>query len=162
MLRLLVLLLLVPALCWADCTQAQLNTELTTDPATRNYASCAAGNDQCRLDLLNAPCAGAQCRVNVGIIDSFLVNDAINDAERDTMTDLELQKFLSIVGAGKVNMGAPNTQNALQRLFPAGTRPQSRSALQNLATVPTSRAVVLCGRGANLFDISCGLRGDCR
>jgi hypothetical protein len=162
MLRLLALLLLVPALCWADCTQAQLNTELTTDPATRNYASCAAGNDQCRLDLLNATCAGLPCRVNVGVIDSYLVNDAISDAERDTMTDLELQKFLSIVGPGRVNMGATNTQNALQRLFPAATRPLSRTALQNLANVQTSRAMVLCGRSANLLDISCGLRGDCR
>jgi len=168
------LFVFVPLSAWAQqCTQAQLNTEFTTDPTVRGYAGCAgvgglAGvnvNDQCILDLFNAPCTNnAACKVDVVVSREQLyevidhdelatgVNAVVADATRKWLLEIAMRNV-------SFNLSDIDVRQKLFDIFTAPKAPTTNAAITSLRQRDTTRAQIVCGRQGTLADITRGLRG---
>jgi hypothetical protein len=163
--RWFLLLLLFPALTWANCTQAQLNTEFTTDPTARTYATCATGNDQCVLDKFNAPCTHASCKLDQRVSREALY-EVIESDELKTLAnstapgDIARMTLLSFVLAnGSFDLGKGEVRQKLFDVFTGGGSPLTNAAITALQQKDAPRSQMVCGRQGTLNDVSCGLRG---
>jgi hypothetical protein len=157
----LILLLFCPALAWAQlCTQAQLNTEFTTDPGTVGYSTCAVTDDACILAKLNGPCASGSCQLNRGVISGVQLQAALDPAEFGALTALQLTELqtLFILGSGSVDVSKGNVRTILASMFPAAG--PTRTALVAAVSRQGTRAEIVCKRAATLCDVSLGRRGD--
>jgi hypothetical protein len=159
-------LLLCPALTWAACTQAQLNTEFTTDPTTRAYSACAPGNDQCVLEKFNAPCTHAACKQDQTVSREALY-EAIESDELKTLAtstaqvDVARMTLLGFVLTNEsFNLGKGEIRQKLFDVFTSGGSPLTNAAINALQQKDAPRAQMVCGRQGTLNDVSCGLRGQ--
>ena len=169
MILLFLLLVLFPAFAWAQqCTQAQLNTEFTTDPTGRTYATCPAGNDQCVLDKFNAPCTVAACKAD-RIVTREQVYEVIDKDELKTLADVSLndttalgsrlRRLLMAFDVATFDLSKASVRQKLNDLFPAAQAPLTNAAFDALRQRDASRAHIVCGRQGTLSDVSLGLRG---
>jgi hypothetical protein len=165
-LLLALLVCVLSGLALADCTQAQLNTEFTTDPTTRTYASCASGNDQCVLEKFNAPCPHASCKQDQTVSRETLY-EAIESDELKTLAnstapgDTARMTLLSFVLANATfNLGKGEVRQKIFDVFTSAGSPLTNAAITALQQKDASRAQMVCGRQGTLQDVSCGLRGE--
>jgi hypothetical protein len=164
--RWFVLVFLLPASAWAACTQTQLNTEFTTDPTARTYASCATGNDQCVLDKFNAPCTHASCKQDQ-TVSREAVYEAIESDELKALAnslaaaDTARMTLLSFALLNEsFNLGKGEIRQKLFDVFTAGGSPVTNAAINALQQKDAPRSQMVCGRQGTLNDVSCGLRGQ--
>lgn len=158
-----VLLLLLPALAGAQqCTQGDLNVELTTDPTGQGYSTCAATNDACVLAKLNAPCTASACQVAQVITrEQLYALLDVDELRTRIVTDPTRKELLLVaLSVGTFDLGDPAIQQKLLDILPGPQTPKTKAALDAISRKNVSRAQVLCGRRANLRDVSLGRRGD--
>jgi len=139
-------------------TTAALTSEIQADPMAYGYAAfVAAGNDRGIADALNLVRAGASYKVDVGVIDSYLIVSAIIPAELATRTSAQISQLQLLTGAGRVDTAHPNVQAQFQAIFDAATAPVSRAALIALAKRQGSRAEQLFGTKVTLNQVAAAL-----
>jgi hypothetical protein len=167
----IILLLLFPILSAAQqCSQAQLNTEFTTDPTARTYTSCS--DDQCVLDKFNAPCTDVACKVDQIVsrekiyesIDKDELAALMNVPSTDATAIGKRQRSLSVAMSNSTfNMGIGSVRQKLLDIFPAPSAPITNAAIAALQQKNVPRSQSVCGRAGTLDDVSCGLRGvECK
>jgi hypothetical protein len=160
--------LLCGSLVWAQqCTQSQLNTELTTDPTQRTYTTCT--NDQCYLDKFNDPCTNnAACKVPNVMTREEILQKIIDATELETLyrstapNDVARKGQLDVLMNGTTfDMSKAPIQQLWKNVFAQAGSPLTNSAIQAAQLKDAPRSQVVCGRPGTLSDISCGLRGNC-
>lgn len=160
---LLVLLLLLPALASAQqCTQGNLNVEFATDPTGQGYGTCAASNDACVLAKFNAPCTASGCQVAQVITrEQLYALIDVNELRTRIVTDPNRKDLLLVaLSVGTFDLGDDAIQQKLGDIFPGPQTPKTNASLAAIRQKNVSRAEVVCGRRANLRDVSLGRRGD--
>ena len=160
-LPLLVSLLLLPGWGWANCTQQSLNTEFTTDPTGRTYASCAPGNDQCVLDKFNSACTDAACKVDQIVSWAQIYEVIDNDELKVVMADQTLAPLVNLAATvPSFNMATAEVRQKLLDGFPSPKAPVTNTAIKALQQKNVPRSQIVCGRPGTLADVSCGMRGE--
>jgi len=147
-----------------QCTQTQLNTEFTTDPTARTYATCV--DDVCVLDKFNAVCTDATCKVDNVLSREVILETIINSGELETLAnstapaDLARHRQLGwLLQATYYNMNKGSNQSKWKNVFPAGSSPNTNAAINAAQQKNAPRSQIVCGRAGTIDDISCGLRG---
>jgi hypothetical protein len=162
--------LLVLALTWllwpvageAACTPAQLQTELTTDPAVPplGYApAVTAGNDAELVRLLNEIREGTAFQIDQ-VISREHVYRALVDSELLTFDAPHMDRLNLALTQVQFDMADPGVRNKLRDAVPASAT-QSRANLNTIRRRQGSRAEVVCGRGTVVTqsEVSFALRG---
>jgi hypothetical protein len=129
---------------------AALKAELTNDPKALGLVG---KTDQQAADLLNTVGLSVETVSVTGVLDAYLVINAVNAAEYGSLTAAEKTRFETITGAGKVDPNNTNVTAAFAAMFGAGTA--TRTALLALANRSCSRAEKLFGAGTvlNAWDV---------
>lgn len=127
--------------------QAALKAEIQNDPSAVGYSAVltAADGDALLANLLNQPRAGT--RVNRGVLDSWLLLDAVAPADLLALTGGQMNLFLAIVSTGHFSVNSVNIQAILNGLFPSATAPTTNANLVALRSRLGSRAEALFGAG---------------
>ena len=136
-------------------TQAQLATELTTDPSSLGYAALiAAGSDQALADALNLARAGAPFVVHRNDIQARELMAAVVLAEYTALSQAPRDLWQALLTTAPLDAGDTNTRTNVGTVFGAGTA--TRTALTALADRQGSRAEVLWGVGTRVsaLDVS--------
>jgi hypothetical protein len=153
----------------AECTDAQLYTEVSTDPATLAYATAygqpvilgSKGNDQALLDALNLVRQGAPFQIQRTLMPAYEIAALMNPAEFNALTDIKQQQLVSIFAPLQVDVSSQNMRDILfngpTSIFP--NPGATRTALINAVKRQGSRAEVVCGSNRTLGQLSQAIRG---
>jgi hypothetical protein len=162
------LLLLGATTAAADCTSAELFTELSTDPATLGYATAygtpitpdSGGNDQALLDVINLVRQGAAYQVQRDLMPAYEVAANMHPPEFNALTDQKLSQLVSLFAPLQVQVGSQNIRdilfNGATAIFP--NPGQTRTNLIAASKMQVSRAYQVCARQLTLADISLAIR----
>jgi hypothetical protein len=160
-----------------QCTQQQLHDEYFLDPTARNYVSCASdGNlaganvsDVCVLNIFNAQCTVAACKVDNILTREQIYQTLIDANELDTLANdtspagVKHKTELGwLLNATSWNMATNSSQKQWKNPFPAATAPITNAAIDGAKLRDAPRSQSVCGRVGTLTDVSCGLRGACQ
>lgn len=143
-------------------TPAQLNTEITTDPAAMGYAaSVTAGADGDIAAKLNAVGAGAPFVVNREPISVGVFTALLDLTEFATLTQAQRDWLRMLVAASTIDINNAVIKAALNGLFTQAAFPTTRARLIAALTRQGSRAEVLWGAGTIITaaDVARALRG---
>lgn len=128
-----------------------LKAEILADPVALGYATLwSSGQDFKLAELMNT--VQSNLTVHSGLIQSYLLVNAVLPSDWTGTTPIERSRFQSMVAAGQVDTANANVRTALTALFPLGT--SSRSALLSLTTRTGSRAEQLFGQPVTSNDIA--------
>lgn len=166
-----IVLLCSASLTWAECTDAQLFTEVSTDPSVPplGYATAygqpvtqgSAGNDQALLDALNLVRQGAAYQIQRTLMPAYEVAALMNPAEFNALTGGKLQQLVSVFAALQVDVSSQNMRDILfngpTSIFP--NPGATRTALIAAVKRQGSRAEVVCGSNRTLGQLSQAIRG---
>ncbi len=155
----------------AECTDAQLFTEVSTDPSVPplNYATAygqpvilgSKGNDQALLDALNLVRQGAQFQIQRTLMPAYEIAALMNPAEFEALTDIKRQQLVSLFAPLQVDVSSQNMRDILfngpTSIFP--NPGATRTALINAVKRQGSRAEVVCGSNRTLGQLSQAIRG---
>jgi hypothetical protein len=153
----------------AECTDAALFTEVSTDPATLAYATAygqpvilgSKGNDQALLDALNLVRQGAQFQIQRTLMPAYEIAALMNPAEFEALTDVKRQQLVSLFAPLQVDVSSQNMRDILfngpTSIFP--NPGATRTALINAVKRQGSRAEVVCGSNRTLGQLSQAIRG---
>ena len=155
----------------AECTDAQLFTEVSTDPSVPplNYATAygqpvilgSKGNDQALLDALNLVRQGAQFQIQRTLMPAYEIAALMNPAEFEALTDIKRQQLVSLFAPLQVDVSSQNMRDILfngpTSIFP--NPGATRTALINAEKRQGSRAEVVCGSNRTLGQLSQAIRG---
>ena len=155
----------------AECTDAQLFTEVSTDPSVPplNYATAygqpvilgSKGNDQALLDALNLIRQGAQFQIQRTLMPAYEIAALMNPAEFEALTDIKRQQLVSLFAPLQVDVSSQNMRDILfngpTSIFP--NPGATRTALINAVKRQGSRAEVVCGSNRTLGQLSQAIRG---
>lgn len=126
-------------------TNAELKTELTTDPMTLGYAPyIASGNHLSIADLMNTVgLSGETIKREAITQDEFL--QAIVYTEYAAITAAQRDYLATISNADTVDITGTNVKDGLWAVF--GSATTTRANFNTLQTRPASRAEKLGGKG---------------
>jgi hypothetical protein len=162
----ILLALLVPALAWAQqCTENQLQTEFTTDPTARGYATCAATDDQCVLTRFNAPCGDPACKVDQTVtrdqIWAVIESDELKALANSTAPadTARMQLLTAALANTTFDLSKAEVRQKWNDVFTAPSSPLTNAAIAALQQKNVPRSQIVCGRPATLCDVSLGRRG---
>jgi hypothetical protein len=158
----------LPTLGWAECTSAQIFTELSTDPQTLGYATAygqpitqnSSGNDQAVLEVINLIRQGAAYQIQRTLVPAYEVAAQMDPAEFNALTSVKQQQLVALYAPLQVDLSSTRIRDILFN----GTTPifpnpgATKNNIQAIVKRPGSRAEVLCGRMLTLADISLAIR----
>jgi hypothetical protein len=134
-------------------TQAQLQTELSTDPKSLGYATKIAASDwQGCADLINALTGAGAATINVKTVDTLTLQEAVVGSEAAALTPAQsaLWAALLLTAEGNVPVGNSNIQSQALAVWASTTT--TRANLIALLTRVGSRAEVLWGQGTTVSE----------
>jgi hypothetical protein len=171
-----VIVAMIPSVLYAQsCTQTTLHDEFFQDTTTRGYVTCASDgdlaganvNDQCVLNLFNAPCTNnAACKVanilsrealyltiiDSGELEKLSRSTVANDVARKSQLDWILHNT-------SFDLSKASWQQKWKNVFTPADSPLTNAAINAAQMKDAPRSQVVCGRVGNINDVSCGLRG---
>lgn len=124
---------------------ATLRTELLTDPAGLGYAG---KSDYACAGLLNT--VRGSIAVARDTIPTWMVLDAVAQADLAALTANQLQTLHIVISAGEVSIASANIRAIMSALFPAGS--VTRANLVAIVNRTGTRAEQLFGVGTAVTD----------
>jgi hypothetical protein len=128
-------------------TQAQLQTELSTDPKSLGYATKIAASDwQGCADLINALTGAGAATISLQTANTLTLQEAVVGAEAAALTPAQASLWSAMLLAAEGNVPVGNANIQSQALAVWGAATTTRANLIALLTRIGSRAEVLWGQ----------------